>query len=711
MAYCGYLLKALTRNAALYVYAVVLALLLFLPLLWSLMFPSEPLGFSRPVFRQNYASISHSPSSDILDAMPEATREFYREEERLRGAVGGATDAKAFYDALNDYLAFEAEQPGGLAPMDEAAHRISLYLAEHPDSEVVAIEELPFLFHLPYALGASYQTVPVAVWYLAAVPITLTLADATKRHKLLGAAPVPGWRRFLSQYGAGCLATVAVLLAAYLPSALFYLMQNGLGDPGYPIVFYRQGEFVESTALAAYLEALGMLVLGNLVILSVSMGVAHLSKSGLAGAVCALAIACVPLIDRYYVNGLVPEGAMAWLPTSYLDFMRIVAYPTVFPTTGPGGDVPLVFSPERGPFVLALWLVASLAAFTLAAGGFTRARPVVARACDRALSASDVSLAYGRHVVYEGADIRLPASEVRGFVAPNGWGKTTLMRALSEQPLRGRRAVALTLDGQPASDLAVRREVLYAASDGELLHPGFTVRDHLRMAKRLWGSALDVDEVAEALAITGFLSQRTRRLSQGMRQQAVLAIALMCGARYLLLDEPTNGLDPTNVVVFERAVRQMAAAGRGILVSSHVADVLDELCDGCYFIRDRRLVWVERSQGLGSADGLVGLFEAFYGTAREQGAVESAVGYAAEQSAPAPRAPGRPGGGVEPRVAASPARGARPRAKAASGGMAFEPNGASWPGVDPAATQVGDLADPAPTARTQRPVGGRHFKR
>ncbi len=479
---------------------------------------------------------------------------------------------------------------------------------------------------------------PFAVWYLAALPITLTLAGATKRHTLLGTAPLPGWRRFSTQYAAGCMAIIAVLLAAIAPSALFHLFQNGLGDPSYPLVFVREGELVESTALAAYLEALGMLVLGNLAILAAALGAAYLSRNGLVGAGVAVVLACVPLISDPGASTLLSEELMIWLPTSYLDFSRIVGYPTVFPA-GEASEIPLAFSSGRGLAALAMWAAGLAGAFTLVAGGFGATRRAPRETEDETLCARDVRLAYGRHVVYDGADFALSLGQVAGFVAPNGWGKTTLMRTLSEQPLRGlrgRRAIELRVDGEPATDLLVRREVLYAASDAELLHPKLTVRDHLRIAKRLWGSEMDVREVAEALAIEDFLGRATRKLSQGMKQQVVLAVALISGARYVLLDEPTNGLDPAHVRRFERVVGELARSGRGVLVSSHLLSTIDSVCTGFYLIRDHRLVWLaRRGRGTPDATRLKQLYAEFYG----QGAGKAG---GADTEAPTRKARGQP---------------------------------------------------------------------
>lgn len=74
-----------------------------------------------------------------------------------------------------------------------------------------------------------------------------------------------------------------------------------------------------------------------------------------------------------------------------------------------------------------------------------------------------------------------------------------------------------------------------------------------------------------------------------MKQQVTLAIAYLCSPNYLLLDEPTNALDPINVQATTDLLKEMSCAGTGILISSHILENLDTLCDDVLLIKDKRL--------------------------------------------------------------------------------------------------------------------------
>ena len=119
------------------------------------------------------------------------------------------------------------------------------------------------------------------------------------------------------------------------------------------------------------------------------------------------------------------------------------------------------------------------------------------------------------------------------------------------------------------------------------------------MTKKLWRSDRDIADVARTCKIDGFLKKRVRACSQGMKQQLMLAIAYMTGARYLLLDEPMNALDPTNVQINSKILRELVGRGVGVVMSSHILDNVDQLSDRILFVKDRGLVMFESAAVVG----------------------------------------------------------------------------------------------------------------
>lgn len=213
------------------------------------------------------------------------------------------------------------------------------------------------------------------------------------------------------------------------------------------------------------------------------------------------------------------------------------------------------------------------------------------------LSVSHLTLSYRGRVLLDDVSFGLEPGRIMGLVAPNGYGKTTLLKAMAG--IKGARVSGIVdVDDLPANQVARRRaRVFYAPGEGTLLYPGMTVAEHLAMTRKLWKSERDPADVARACRIDGFLGKRVRACSQGMKQQLTLAIAYMTGARYLLLDEPMNALDPTNVQLNSRILRGLSQRGVGVLMSSHILENVDQLSDEILFVRDGKLVMFDPDAG------------------------------------------------------------------------------------------------------------------
>ncbi|MEU8249765.1 ATP-binding cassette domain-containing protein [Nonomuraea sp. NPDC048916] len=178
---------------------------------------------------------------------------------------------------------------------------------------------------------------------------------------------------------------------------------------------------------------------------------------------------------------------------------------------------------------------------------------------------------------------------VTGFLGPNGAGKTTTMRMMLGliAPTSG----TATFGGRRYSDLPRPSAAVGAVLDSAGFHPAHTARDHLRVYARMgrYGAAR-VRHVADLTGVSAFAGRLTSTLSTGMRQRLSLATALLGDPQVLLLDEPSNGLDPEGIAWLRHLVRELAADGRTILVSSHVLGEVEHMADRVVVIRDGHLV-------------------------------------------------------------------------------------------------------------------------
>ncbi len=197
--------------------------------------------------------------------------------------------------------------------------------------------------------------------------------------------------------------------------------------------------------------------------------------------------------------------------------------------------------------------------------------------------------AFGKTVALDGLDLEVSAGEVHGFLGPNGAGKTTTIRILLGL-LRADGGTARLLGGDPwRSAVELHRRLAYVPGD-VTLWPTLTGGEVIDLLGRLRGG-LDNSRRAELLERFDLdPTQKTRAYSKGNRQKVALVAALASDAELLLLDEPTAGLDPLMEAMFRQCAEEERAAGRTILLSSHILSEVEALCDRVTIIRAGRAV-------------------------------------------------------------------------------------------------------------------------
>lgn len=207
-----------------------------------------------------------------------------------------------------------------------------------------------------------------------------------------------------------------------------------------------------------------------------------------------------------------------------------------------------------------------------------------------------VSKRMGKNDVLRNVSIEVAPGTVIGFQGINGSGKTMLMRAVCGliKPDEGE----IFIDGQK---LGV--DISFPPSLGMLIEePSFlgylTGYDNLELIAKIKGVAASED-IHSALRLVGLDAnekKKFRAYSLGMKQRLGIAAAIMEKPKLLVLDEPTNALDEAGVEMLKRVVAMAASTGREVLLSSHDGDVLAELADRVYCMRDGTVVEVrERS--------------------------------------------------------------------------------------------------------------------
>jgi ABC-2 type transport system ATP-binding protein len=209
-----------------------------------------------------------------------------------------------------------------------------------------------------------------------------------------------------------------------------------------------------------------------------------------------------------------------------------------------------------------------------------------------ALRFEELTKFYGRHRGVVELSLEVAPGEVFGFLGPNGAGKTTTIRVLLDliRPTSGAVRV-LGLDAQ-RDGVEVRRRVGYLP--GELaLSERLTPREQLAYFARLRGGVdpTRISALAERFELE--LHRPIRDLSRGTKQKVGIVQAFAHRPELLVLDEPTAGLDPLMQQTFNELLRETAAGGGTVFLSSHVLSEVQHVADRVGIIREGRLVAIE----------------------------------------------------------------------------------------------------------------------
>ncbi len=201
----------------------------------------------------------------------------------------------------------------------------------------------------------------------------------------------------------------------------------------------------------------------------------------------------------------------------------------------------------------------------------------------------NLSKRYGDTLAVDDLSFSARAGAVTAFLGPNGAGKTTTLRMLLglARPTSG----SARFDGRTYAELDDPSRHVGAVLEATSFHPGRRGIDHLRIlatAARL--PERRAGEVLEQVGLGAAGRKRVKQYSLGMRQRLALAAALLGEPQVLILDEPTNGLDPEGVHWLRGFLRQFAADGGCVLVSSHLLAEVAQTVDDVVIVARGRLV-------------------------------------------------------------------------------------------------------------------------
>ena len=219
------------------------------------------------------------------------------------------------------------------------------------------------------------------------------------------------------------------------------------------------------------------------------------------------------------------------------------------------------------------------------------------------IEAHDLRRTFGSKEAVAGINFTTRRGEIFGLLGPNGAGKTTTIRILTGQidPSGGSAVVA-------GCDLVKERtrlkERIGVVFEEQNLYERLSARLNLQFSCWLYGlPESQVDEVLDLVRLHDRAKDKVRTFSNGMRQRLMIARALLHRPQLLFLDEPSRGLDPISAREVRQTIKQLSDAGTTILLTTHLMDEADQLCQRVAFIVNGRLVANDTPRNLKLAHG------------------------------------------------------------------------------------------------------------
>lgn len=200
------------------------------------------------------------------------------------------------------------------------------------------------------------------------------------------------------------------------------------------------------------------------------------------------------------------------------------------------------------------------------------------------LKVEDLWKNFGKKRSFKGINLEIESPGIYALIGPNGAGKTTLFNIISNllKPSKGKIEVV----GKKNTDTSIFYEVSFL-KDNRVLYSYLSGMDHLNFIRRVQKLPKErIDEVINLMSLESFINKPTGSYSLGMKQQLLIAMAIMNKPKLMILDEPLNGLDPTAVIKVRLLLKEMAKNGSSILISSHTLSQIDLLTNNIFFLKD-----------------------------------------------------------------------------------------------------------------------------
>lgn len=209
----------------------------------------------------------------------------------------------------------------------------------------------------------------------------------------------------------------------------------------------------------------------------------------------------------------------------------------------------------------------------------------------------NITKKFGPFTAVNNVSLKIETGQFFGFLGPNGAGKTTTIKMMTGlyEPTSGQCLIGgLDIQKQPNE---AKRNFGYVP-DQPYLYEKLTGREFLYFVGGLFNMKDDaitkrIAELIDVFEIGPFVDKRAEEYSQGMRQRIVLSAALLHDPKVLIIDEPIVGLDPRSARLVKDTLKRKTREGLTIFMSTHLLEIVEELCDRIAIIKDGKIIHEE----------------------------------------------------------------------------------------------------------------------
>ena len=197
---------------------------------------------------------------------------------------------------------------------------------------------------------------------------------------------------------------------------------------------------------------------------------------------------------------------------------------------------------------------------------------------NNSIEITKICVALNNKNILNNLSLTLNTGSITCIVAPNGTGKTTFFKSIVQLiPLESGEVIVDKTSIKNRTDY--NKKIFFIESANQLF-ANLTVYENMQVAAKLWKHDANFESIINLVGVNTYINKKIKHLSAGMKQKALLSVAIASGASFLIFDEPLNGLDIENVEYLATLKEQ----GKTLLLSSHNIFEISKLCDAIYFL-------------------------------------------------------------------------------------------------------------------------------